>query len=49
MRVVSNRMLVEFASVHPRAHVPLQAWRKLVETGEFTCFADLKRSFNHAP
>lgn len=47
MRVVSNRMLVDFASMHPRAHAPLQAWRKLVETSLFVSFSDLKRAFNH--
>lgn len=47
MRVVSNRMLVDFANMHPRAHVPLQTWRKLLETSEYASFSDLKRTFNH--
>lgn len=47
MRVISNKVLVDFAGRHPRAHAPLQAWRKLIESTTFRGFADLKRTFNH--
>lgn len=46
MRVISNKALVEFAAKHPDAGVPLQIWRKTIESGHFRCFADLKNSFN---
>jgi len=46
MRVISNKSLIEFAAKHPDAGVPLQIWRKTVEAGTFTGFADLKRAFN---
>ncbi|ACA19713.1 conserved hypothetical protein [Methylobacterium sp. 4-46] len=46
MRVVSNKALVAFAARHPGAGAPLQAWRRIIEAGDFGTFADLKRSFN---
>lgn len=46
MRVISNKSLVEFTAEHVDAGVPLQMWRKTIESGTFTNFADLKRWFN---
>ena len=46
MRVISNRRLVEFSSLHPDAAVPLQAWRKIIEGSEFKSFAGFRASFN---
>jgi mRNA interferase HigB len=46
MRVISNKSLVVFAVKHPEAEIPLQAWRRIVEEGDFLNFAALKRSFN---
>lgn len=45
MRVISNKMLVTFAQRHAQAERPLQAWRKVVESGRFDNFADLRRTF----
>ena len=45
MRVISNRTLLRFAANHRDAVLPLQAWRKAVESGTFGGFADLKTSF----
>lgn len=45
MRVISNRVLREFGRVHPDAASPLQAWRRLMETGSFASFAQLKATF----
>ncbi len=42
MRVVSNKALVDFAAKHPDAEAPLQAWRKIIEAGEYQHFAGLK-------
>lgn len=47
MRVISNRSLVEFSARHPDAELPLQAWRKALESHAFTHFGDLKRSFGN--
>lgn len=45
MKLISNRALREFAEVHPDAHGPLQAWRRLVEHGSFASFAELRATF----
>ncbi len=46
MRVISNKVLTQFAAIHRGAQAPLQAWRKLVESGTFSNHADLKSAFN---
>jgi mRNA interferase HigB len=46
MRVISIRTLLRFAANHRDAVLPLQAWRKAVESGTFGGFADLKTCFN---
>ncbi|MDR0779621.1 MAG: type II toxin-antitoxin system HigB family toxin [Pseudomonadales bacterium] len=45
MRVISNRALVIFATEHPGAGEPLQAWRKAMETRNFSHYAELKATF----
>lgn len=46
MRVISNKALTAFSAKHADADAPLQAWRKIVETGAFSNYAELKQSFN---
>lgn len=46
MRVISNKALLDFAATNPRAEVPLQAWRKIIETSEIASFAQLKALMN---
>jgi mRNA interferase HigB len=46
MRLISNKALREFASIHPSAQAPLQGWRQVVEKSAFHNFADLKQAFN---
>jgi mRNA interferase HigB len=46
MRVISNKRLVDFAALHPKAAGPLKAWRKVVESSRFDHFAALKATFN---
>lgn len=46
MRVVSNKALVAFAAAYPASDVPLQAWRKTVESRDFPHFGALKTAFN---
>ncbi|MGJ7490207.1 type II toxin-antitoxin system HigB family toxin [Variovorax sp. ZT4R33] len=46
MRLISNKALTEFAAKHIEADAPLQAWRKIIETGAFSNYAELKNSFN---
>lgn len=46
MHLISNRMLLDFASEHHDAYSPLQAWRQLIECSAFRSFADLRGAFN---
>ena len=46
MRVISNKALLDFAAIHSKAAVPLQAWRKIIETNEITSFAQVKALIN---
>lgn len=45
MRLISNKVLREFARYYPDADAPLQAFRRLIEAGSFSSFADLRRCF----
>lgn len=46
MKLISNKVLREFATVHPDAAQPLQDFRRLIESGDFSNFAQLKASFS---
>jgi mRNA interferase HigB len=46
MRVISNKALSDFSTIHPTADEPMQAWRKIVESRSFSNFADIKAAFN---
>lgn len=46
MRVISNKALIDFSAIHAAAVEPLQAWRKMIETSAFSCYADIKTAFN---
>lgn len=45
MRVITNRRLLEFSATHHDASGPLQAWRKAMESTEFSSFAELRVVF----
>lgn len=45
MHVISNKRLVEFAVRYADAGLPLQTWRKAMESNEFQGFNDLRRVF----
>lgn len=42
MRVITNRRLLEFSATHHDASGPLQAWRKAMESTDFSSFAELR-------
>lgn len=48
MKLISNRVLREFAQVHADAEAPLQAWRKLIEKASYRNFAELRGCFASA-
>ncbi len=45
MKLISNRALREFATIHPNAETGLQNWRRLIERGTYYHFSDLKDTF----
>ena len=45
MKLISNWALREFAAVRPDADAPLQAWRRLIERGDYGSFAALRTTF----
>lgn len=45
MHVISNRRLVEFSGANPDSTIPLQTWRKLLETNSPQNFAELRAMF----
>ena len=45
MKLISNRALREFAAVRPDADAPLQAWRRLIERGDYGSFAAMRTTF----
>lgn len=46
MRIFTEQALKEYAEAHPDAKVALQEWSTIVKKSEWTCFADIKRTFN---
>lgn len=46
MRVISNKALADFSADHADSEIPLQVWRRLMEAGRFSNFAELRRVFN---
>ena len=45
MKLISNKVLREFAAIHADAQQPLQDFRRLMVHGVFTNFAQLKATF----
>jgi len=45
MKLISNKVLREFAELHPAANQPLQDFRHLIEHGTYGSFAQLKATF----
>ena len=48
MHVISRKRLNEFAAKHPDTRTALEHWYKLVKTGRFGTFAELRRVFPSA-
>jgi mRNA interferase HigB len=45
MKLISNKALRDFAAEHPDAETPLQAFRQLIEKGNYENFSDLRATF----
>jgi mRNA interferase HigB len=48
MRVISRRPLREFATKHPPAKAPLDAWFAEARTADWSSFTDVKAAFGSA-
>ena len=46
MRIFTEQAIKEYAEAHPDAKVALQEWSTIVKKSEWTCFADVKKTFN---
>ena len=46
MRVIAKSTLVEYYTKNPLAKTALEDWYEKTKNAEWTCFADIKRTFN---
>ena len=46
MRIIAKSTLVEFYTKNPKAKTALEDWYEKTRNAEWTCFADIKHSFN---
>ena len=46
MKLISNRALREFSTLHPQADSALQGWRRVIEKNRFANWSELKEVFN---
>lgn len=45
MKLISNKALREFSARYPEAEAPLQAFRLLIERGQYGNFSELRTTF----
>ncbi len=48
MRIFTEQKLKEYIEQHPDTKTALQEWVSIVKRSEWTCFADVKKTFNSA-
>jgi len=46
MRIFTEQALNEYSKKHPEALTALQDWKQKVVKSKWTCFADVKKTFN---
>ena len=46
MRIISKSTLVEYYTRVPQSKTALEEWYEKTKKAEWTCFADIKKSFN---
>ena len=46
MRVIAKSALVEYYTLNPQAKTALEDWYEKTRKAEWTCFADIKQTFN---
>ena len=48
MRIFTEQRLKEYTDEHPEVRVALQDWVSTIKKSNWTCFADIKKTFNSA-
>ena len=46
MRIFTEKALKEFIEKYPDSKVALQEWSSIVKKSKWTCFSDIKKTFN---
>ena len=46
MRIIAKKALVDFYTLYPDAKLSLEDWYRKTIDAQWTCFADIKKSFN---
>lgn len=46
MRIFTEQALQEYTESHPDVKVALQEWAMIIKQSKWTCFADVKKTFN---
>lgn len=46
MRIISKKALRDFYFQHPESEIPLEKWYMTAKKAQWTCFADMKKTFN---
>ncbi len=46
MRIIARSKIVEYYTEHPDAKTALEEWFVKTKRAEWTCFADIRKSFN---
>jgi len=47
MRIFTEQRLKEYAEEHPESKIALQDWVSTVKKSNWTCFADIKKTYNN--
>jgi mRNA interferase HigB len=47
MKIFTEQTLKEYAEKHPESKVALQDWVATVKKSKWTCFADIKKTYNN--
>jgi Uncharacterized protein conserved in bacteria len=48
MRIFTEQKLKEYTEQHPKSKIALQDWVTTVKNSNWTCFSDIKKTYNSA-
>ncbi len=46
MRIIARSKIIEYYSAHKEAEIALEEWYQKTKRAEWSCFADMKQTFN---